>query len=135
MRTLTAVLDTGSSVTLMLYDKYIATGYSSHDLVATQDNIQGLNQQPLNIIGKAWISIRIGYQRESIQVYLMKQLPYEMILGTDLMSRFPWVMFDWKNKLFRFPRQLIPMNGISYLTPEQRGRVQLIQETLYQLEL
>lgn len=125
-----AILDTGASATILSADLLNKIGMKKELLQTSHYVIRTVEGHRVPLIGQVWINLCLGSYSDPILVQVMEQSPYELIIGIDVMIRFPSVSFNWKKRIFTCGTNNIPMSGLRHLTKEMQGRVQMSNTTV-----
>lgn len=124
-KTLRAVVDTGSSHTLIKESAAKALGIE----INTRRNVpvlQGVTGTPLRIVGMVRLEVAVGndhIHQRWVPVVPNRYLDAELLLGTDILGKSP---FQWDGKA-----DLIIWGGATYVVghvKRQRGKVERIRE-------
>jgi len=121
--TFQAILDTGASISLISVKNLDKLGVSESDITKPVSIIRAAIGTIIPILGSIWLTVTLGFLDQYVQFQVLKDSAYEMIIGTDVLSRFPYVNFNFQKSVLELGNHVVIMNEIQFLSPTQKCSV------------
>ncbi len=101
-----ALFDTGATVSV-ISDRLAAILSSTVKWTETSFSVNAVNGLAMHFAKRGRVSLRLGSQNTTIIFHVMKNCPYDCIIGTDFLKDLSQVTFDFRDNVLRLPRDVI----------------------------
>ncbi|XP_078488139.1 uncharacterized protein LOC144745911 isoform X2 [Ciona intestinalis] len=112
---LPALVDTGSAVTLLHYDKYMDLK-PQNGLSPLPPNVKfvGANGRSVTVLGKTKLTLVIGGLKTLSEVYVARDISYDFILGLDFLQQ-NHCRLCYRSNLMSTPKSSVPLLSKPYI--------------------